>query len=95
MDPIHACRHHEVSLVQSVDFVCPHFDSDFSPLEMYVWVVPLLFGKLSDLIRELKRITEILEGVLTFQMMTVYNLPDIVDFSEVLGVLFFCEWVVI
>ena len=95
VNPIHTRCHHEIGLVQSVDFVCPHFDPYFPPLKMYIRVVPLLFGKFSDLVRELKRITEILERVLPFQMMTVYNLPDIVDFSEVLGILFLCEWFVI
>jgi len=62
---------------------------------MDIRVVPLLFGEFSNLVGELKRITEILKRVLPFQMMVVYNLPDIVEFTEILGILFLCERVII
>ena len=61
VNPVHTRRQYQVGLVQSVDFACLHFNSNFSPLKLNVWFVPLFIRKFSDFVRELKRLAEIFE----------------------------------
>jgi hypothetical protein len=63
---------------------------------MDVGVMPLFFGEFTDFVGELKGVTEILELVGSFEMVTVDNIPDLgVDLGEILLVLRFIERFVI
>jgi hypothetical protein len=74
--------------MQSVDFVCPHLDLHLAPLQMNVRMMPLFLSKLTNLVREVKRVAKVLEYVDTFKMMLVHYLPDsIVKLCEIVRIL--------
>ncbi len=67
-------RQDEIALRQAVDFVRPARDLDFSPSKEDVWVVPLLFRKIPNLVDEFESFAKVgkLEG-----------LGDVVFFDDV------------
>ena len=64
----------KIALGQTIDFVRPRRDLDFSPGKKDIWVVPLLLRKLAHAVYELQRFAKVgkLEG-----------LRDVVFFDDV------------
>ena len=52
VEPVNLCSQDEIALCQTIDFVSPGRNPDFSPGKRDVWVVPLLLRKLAYAVYE-------------------------------------------
>ena len=85
MGSIDLSRQEEIAFCQAVDVVSPNFNSASAPTDMKVWVVPLRFCNITDLIGEAHGFDKIPEDKELLQMSRVIYLPIIPQFTQELA----------
>jgi len=89
--PVYLCRKNEVTLGKAVDFVSPDLKLGFSPGEVDIGMMTLIFRYRSNPIHEVERCLEIRKGELFFNVVIVYYRPGI-DLRNQRADLLSCQW---
>jgi hypothetical protein len=75
IESVDFCRHYEVALGESVDFVRPESDLGLTPGQQNIGMMSLLLGDRTDPIHEVQSLLEIREGKRANNMMLIDYIP--------------------